>query len=209
MSAESVARTMPQLERHLFCEQVESVEKIFTHKHRIQRTTSPWYVDLSRFVVEGLEILPERLLYLDSDTYVIDPVPELWDLLKRFDLAAAQAPGRQTAPTLEPISAAFPEFNIGVIIQRNNERVRRLWREVLTRITTHFDRYGNNDQAPLREAIWNDGDLRVAVLPPEYNCRFNFGTFVTGRVKILHGRGNYRAVADSLNSQIGMRTWQP
>lgn len=153
--------------------------------------------------------MPERLLYLDSDTYVIDPVPELWELLERFDLAAAHAPGRQTAPTVERIPETFPEFNIGVIAQRNNGPVKRLWRDVLGRITTHFDNYGNNDQAPLREALWNNQEVRLAVLPPEYNCRFNFGTFVTGRVKILHGRGDFARVAASLNAQVGMRTWQP
>jgi alpha-N-acetylglucosamine transferase len=34
-----------------------------------------------------------QTIFLDTDTYVIDNIDELFDLLERFDIAAAHAPG--------------------------------------------------------------------------------------------------------------------
>ena len=198
---------MPAVERHLFCDHVSGDATIFTHCHSFSRSDSAWYVDLLRQVIDALDVLPKRLLYLDSDTYLIEEIPDLFGMLDRFDFAAAHAPGRSTAHSVCAIPDTFPEVNIGVIAMRNNEPVRRLWQDTSRRLSECFATYGNNDQAPLREALWNNSEVRLAILPPEYNCRFRFGTFVRGRVKILHGRGQYRKVAASINSRTGMRTW--
>lgn len=43
------------------------------------------------------------------------------------------------------------------------------------------------DQPSFREAVFNS-ELKIATLTPEYNCRFIIPTFISGKVKILHGR---------------------
>ena len=209
-SASSVARTMPEMRRCLFSPDEVRCEAFHEIHQLTARTSDRWYVDCSRYVVEALEAIKDsNLLYLDSDTYFLSPASELFDLLENWDLAAAHAPGRSTAPTVSKIPDCFPEFNIGVIVMNNSPIVRSLWQKTYSNLLSRPDVYGNNDQAPFREALWHDRSIRVTTLPPEYNCRFIFGTFVTGKVKVLHGRGNYEIVGKSLNAQCGMRTWQP
>lgn len=175
-----------------------------------------WFVEATRRLIDALDQLPRdaKVLWLDSDTYVVEPIPDLFDLLDRFDLALAHAPGHRTAPTVHPVPDCFPEFNIGVIAMKNSLAVQWLWRSVYARQLAHLDVYGDNDQAPLREELWNNDELRWATLPSEYNCRFNFGCQVRDRVKILHGRANdYDAVARSINAgwvdgvQVPPRLW--
>ena len=209
ISAASLARFMPDVQRCLFSpDQVAS--DAFTRIVRLSpRESSAWYADCCRYVVEALEQLPELVLYLDSDTYFMAPVPELFEMANYYcDLAMCHAPGRRTAATVEKIPECFPEWNIGVMVMRNCDLVQRLWRKLHAQLAGHLDVYKDNDQAPFREVLWRDRSVRVATITPEYNCRFPFGCFVTDPVKILHGRGNYAAVAESINSKEYMRLWR-
>lgn len=216
-SAEQVNRVMPELSTF-----VVDAKSFGPREH------SEWYIDANRYLHLVLNALPEgeKVLFLDSDTYMAFPVPELFNMLDRFDLALAQAPGHHTAPTVEPLPDAFPEFNIGVVAMRNNPQVRDLWQEVYRQQVAHSEVYGNNDQSALREVLWNlpvvedrmeiHPPLRYAVLPNEYNCRFNFGCQVRDLVRILHGHAaNYDEIVDSLNAgyrvgnELPPRLWHP
>lgn len=194
ISAASVTKHMPELQQAIY--------------QPSKREHAEWFIESTRLLVKVLEGLPEgtKCLWLDSDTYVLQPVPELFEMLDRFDMVLAHAPGHTTAPTNNPIPAAFPEFNIGVIAMRNNGRTRGLWKEVYSRQSLFKDLYGDNDQAALRETLWRedyDVDMRYAVMPWEYNCRFSIGTFLREPVKILHGRAasaeDYEHIANRLN----------
>ena len=209
-SSVSLKEVMPDVERWLFSPDLPENPGKFTHFRRLpERQSEQWFVDCTRYVIEALEQLSDLCLYLDSDTYFIYEVNELFAMLDRFDFVAAHAPGRRTAPTVHPIPECFPELNIGVIAMQNNPQIRKLWQSVYAAQLEYPHVYGRSDQAPLREVLWQDRDLRWAVIPPEYNCRFQFGTFVRDPVRVLHGRGDYRQVAQSINSKKGKRTWQP
>jgi hypothetical protein len=191
-SAESVARHMPQLE-----------QKIYSP---FEREHAEWFIESTQLLTKVLDSLPEgeKVLWLDSDTYMLEPVPELFDMLDRFDMVLAHAPGHVTAPTVNPIPAAFPEFNIGVIAMWNNPNVRRMWKEVYEMQVSNKGVYGDNDQSPLREYLYDHPhSTHYAVMPWEYNCRWTIGTFLREPVKILHGRANsaeeYEDVARQLN----------
>ena len=194
-SAASLERTMPGIRRKIF---------------EIPRISDRWYLDCCSALAGLLPwIADDEILYLDSDVCFLQAAPEILQLLQRFDFVAAHAAGRITAPTQASVPASFPEFNVGVIAMRNNARIQRLWRYVADNLECRPDVYGNNDQAPLREALWHDPTIRIATLPPEYNCRFIFGAFVSGPVKVLHGRGDHEAVERSINDSEGMRLWAP
>lgn len=182
---------------------------------------SEWFIEQTRCLLEMLaRWIPdgEKVLWLDSDTYMVEPVPELFEMLDNYELALAHAPGHHTAPTLKPLPDCFPECNIGVIAMVNSQPIRELWQQVYWRQVNHPEVYGDNDQAALREELW-DRRWRFAVLPSEYNCRFNFGCQVRDRVKILHGRPppgiTYEEIAASINEgyqegdQIAPRIWVP
>ena len=129
----------------------------------------------------------EETLFLDTDTYLCEAVPEIFEILERYDIAMAHAPMRQTGSVDVP--ASFPEFNSGVIAYRMNDRTRSLLENWARFYEEQVSRTGQlDDQPALRRALWHS-DAKIAVLPPEYNFRFVLPAFAgRGKVKILHGR---------------------
>lgn len=129
----------------------------------------------------------EETIFLDTDTYLCEAVPELFEILGQYDIAMAHAPMRQTGPVNVP--ASFPEFNSGVIAYRMNQTTQDLFGSWLKSYHEHVAKTGQiDDQPALRRAVWHSG-AKIAVLPPEYNFRFILPSFAgRGKVKILHGR---------------------
>jgi len=176
---------------------------------RIERTDEPWYLFSTSVFCDAVNnIHDDTLLYFDTDTRTLANLDDLIELIGRFDVVGAHAPARLTAPTIEPVPDAFPELNIGVLGLHNTEAVRAMTLNWLMMYRMFVDVYGNNDQAPLREALWYS-DVSVYVMPPEYNCRFGFGGFAAYPVKVLHNRGySFERAAEYLNAQAGMRVWR-
>lgn len=176
-----------------------------------------WYLTQNHLMEGALDCLNlmgvNKAIYLDCDTYMIDPVPELFDLLEGFEFAGAHAPGRKTAPTVYDIPMCFPEINIGVNPMVVNSKMTAFWGEVAEKHLAHLDVFGNNDQAPLRQVLHEHRLTRefpsFYILPPEYNLRFHFAFAVKGRVKILHGPQEYAPrVAELINENQGaIRGW--
>jgi hypothetical protein len=158
----------------------------------------------------------EDILFLDSDTRICGPLGEIFDLLETFDLAAAHAPvrlDRRQPPSLaDRVPAAFPELNTGVMAFRRTPAVMRLlerWRRLHLHVLRSITRGTVGDQSTFRVALY-ESDLRFAVLPPEYNCRFTFPTYVHGPVRILHGRApDLERIERELNGVSGARVFVP
>jgi hypothetical protein len=176
-----------------------------------------WFLEQNHLMAAAVNCLSmmgvSKAVYLDSDTYMVDPVPELFELLDHFDFAGSHAPGRQTANTTYPIPLCFPEINIGVNPMVINGRMEEFWNTVAAQHLENLNTFGNNDQAPLRQTLYGRskwGGTNFYVLPPEYNLRYHFPFMVKGRVKILHGPQEYAArVAELVNRNQGdMRSWE-
>lgn len=207
-SAESVARQMPDTPRILLCPDTVYVHN-FTHTVRLPaRSHSLWYVDFVAYMNQALGLLKyDKLLYLDTDTWMCAPVGEVFDLLDRFDIASTHAPARTISPTSEPVPACFAEYNTGVLAFNNSKMIKQIFAAWLKTYLKDPALYGENDQAPLREVLW--GWVWAYVLPPEYNCRFGFGGQAAGMIKILHGRSNdIAALARRINDDQGIRGWR-
>ncbi len=132
----------------------------------------------------------ERTLYLDSDTRICGDIRDVFKVLERFDLALCHAHTRNTAKNLQSwrvnLPYAFPQFNGGVIAYRKTPAMKELleaWRQA------YHSQPFEKDQVALRELLWAS-DLRVAVLPPEYNIRYRKYLWVWNKrevqAKILH-----------------------
>ncbi len=162
----------------------------------------------------------ERTLYLDSDTFVIDQMVDVFELLDHYDLALAQAPAYRGLDDPE-VPAAFPEFNCGVVAWRAGESVAaflRSWEEtyrewlvedVLPGLhgDAHPSRSEIGDQPAFRRCAWQHG-MKVATLPPEYNLRLGIRTTVVDRVRLLHGHTDkFETLAKQYNRKIGPRTY--
>jgi hypothetical protein len=153
----------------------------------------------------------DRTLFLDVDTYVAADVSELFSLLDAFDIAAAHAPVRATLP-LDGVPDSFPELNTGVLAFRRQGSVERL-------LLAWLDEYGrllhlkppSKDQLSFRRVMYSATDVRLAVLPPEFNLRFRKAGYYNQRVRIVHGWGDpdtHRAVAAALNEPVRSRRYR-
>lgn len=164
----------------------------------------------------------DEVLFLDSDTYVCSDISPIFEMLKRFDLVLAHAPRRRHReyPPLEGVPSCFCEFNSGVMAFRNSAAVHDVfdrWSELYRgglesdwfhAIKARKEHEILQDQHFLRKAVF-ESDIHIGVLPYEYNCRL-FPGFVSGEVKILHGRHrNFERAAREINATHGKRFYVP
>jgi hypothetical protein len=219
-SAASLKHAMPACPVTLFCDQVMDYAPIDSV---VPIEGNSWGPAVRIDLIGSSPY--ERTLFLDSDTYISGDLSELFSLTDNFDLAAAHAPVRASYQ-LDAVPDSFPEYNGGVILFRQSPSVRALfskwadyyrrdlerlrcseirWRRPPERMFYHGDL---PDQPTLREALYSS-DLRIATLPPEYNCRFSLPGFVDGQVKILHGRAlNLPQVAEAINAVTTRRGFE-
>jgi len=176
-----------------------------------------WYFDSTRYFNMALDELKEydQLLYLDTDTYICcEDAKDIFLLLNEFDLAIGHSPQRDGIESAIGTPASFSTISIGVNAFRNNDLMREFFAEWLERYEKYVALYDNNDQAPLRDALYeNKLGIRWVVLAPEFSLRFDFGAWVVGAVRILHGResgkmGDLQHVCNEINSDGRMRIWR-
>jgi hypothetical protein len=152
----------------------------------------------------------EQTIYLDTDTYVAASIDDLFDLLSRFDVAAAHAPG-YTKCLDNGQSEAFNDFNAGVILLRRAPGAAEFlasWADIYERWTKSppFRIHTlQGDQPSFRRALW-ESPVSFFVLSPEYNYRSIFPGRLVGAAKIIHGRSkNYEKLVAHINARMGPR----
>ena len=134
--------------------------------------------------IEAFEKSPfANTLLLDADTEIVSDISGIFELLDRFDIAAAHAPYRyHTRQTGIPDS--FPEFNCGVVALRKSRASKNFlqkWRVAYLRDAE----YWHHDQVAFRAAAWAS-TARIATLPPEFNLR-PLRLSAKSKPLILHG----------------------
>lgn len=217
-SAKSVQTHMPDLERIL----VTPDRGSFKGYDRVFKVEPPehggWFLNCVQWLAQVVRALPhEQIILLDTDTVLLDPVPELFVLLERFDLAATHAPGRATVSTVYNVPDCFPELHVGLLAFNNSTPVRYLLDDWYDQYEENYVGYQENDQGPLRDILWrNKRPLIYYVLPPEYCFRFQFGGFASTKIKVLHGRTSHNTleelmrIADVVNAHPdSSRDWSP
>jgi glycosyltransferase involved in cell wall biosynthesis len=167
LAAQSVRELTPSLMVDLFTDVPDIADQtLFDQIHWIEDPhvrSKVDYIHRTRFA---------RTLYMDTDIRVVADISEMFEVLDRFDIALAHAHARNRPETTEvwsiQIPDAFPQMNGGVILFRATPPVLELMREW----QAAYHRAGfSKDQVTLRELIWLS-DLRLHILPPEYNLRY-------------------------------------
>lgn len=136
----------------------------------------------------------ERTVFLDADTHVNAPFPELFNILDQFDIAAAiaayghQPPNEvhgEAIPFQQPPS--FPIYNTGVISYRNSTKLKEFFQEWQKMYSGAHELGHRNftDQESFADRLYHS-NLRLATLTQEYN--FRVASRIGGEVKIIHGR---------------------
>jgi len=152
----------------------------------------------------------ERTIFVDADIYVVEPFPELFSLLDRFDCAAAHEEYLDTdwfhRYPRPDIPASFPEFNTGILLFKRSalmDRVLVKWGELYKKFLEEKPNLPINDQPFFRAAVY-ENDARVATLTREYNCKFRGQGYLAGPVKILHGHVDLKFDLDQIRKAIAV-----
>lgn len=180
-----------------------------------RRYLACWYLDSTRYCVDAFNYLYngfDNILFLDTDTYCDAPLDDFLRLSERFDICLSHGVSRHTTGKVNDIPDAFPEHEIGVMLVQTNEHIRGLFRDWYELYEGHQGVYGNNDQGPLRDAIWMNKLINMYVIPEEYHARWGFGVCVVSKVRILHSRSpeySNEKAASEINSTGGRRLFRP
>lgn len=193
VSANSLRRAMPDLPITLFS-QFPVDSPLFEKVIHVQPSSDGFY-DKVRCICESPY---DRTMMIDADTYVIDGVPELFTLLDHFDCACTHEEYVNTDwlnhyPRTD-VPSCFPELNTGVLMLKRSEKMDRVladWAKLYAAYLAEGPDRKINDQPFFRVAVYR-GDIRVATLPREYNCKFRGQGYLNGSVKILHGHMYYK-----------------
>jgi len=165
---------------------------LFDNVVRVEPTQDGFY-DKTRLIRESPY---ERTLFIDADTYVVQPFPELFPLLDRFDCAATHEEYLSTdwfnRYPRSDIPSSFPEFNTGVLLLKRSPEVDQLlqqWGGLYQAYLKEKPGQQINDQPFFRAAAYYS-DIRIATLTREYNCKFRGQGYLNGAAKVLHGHVN-------------------
>ena len=210
-SAASLKKAMPELPISVFSQfSVESdlFDKVFS----VDATKDGFY-DKARLIRDSPY---ERTLFIDADTYVLEPVPELFSLLDHFDCAATHEEYLNTDwhrryPRTD-IPSSFPEFNTGILMLKRSDRLNRMldeWGALYRQYLEEKPGQPINDQPFFRVAAYF-GDVRIATLTREYNCKFRrCSTQVTGREFILQAQCMSKSWWAGLPIAEPRNAWEP
>jgi hypothetical protein len=164
-----------------------------------------------------IESTADATIFLDTDTLVATNLHELFDLMGACDIAAAIDPTRtmdmyqdvSTKGALAQAPATAPFLNSGVIAIRRSDEVLRFleaWRDAIPEDGVP------RDQWSFRRLVY-ESDLRLRVLPPEFNARTLGPVTLSGPVRILHMYDMLEHSAPEvlafLNSWTGKRVFTP
>ena len=182
-SACTLKNKCPDLPVHIFSDCAPTTDSYFDSSAMI---SDPHF----RSKVDYISQSPfEKTLFLDADTRVCEDISDIFELLDRFDIAMAQEPSRGSERMkLYPgsITNSFPPLNSGVILFNKTEPVLDLFKA--WQRDYHKGEF-SGDQSTLRELVWL-ANLKLAILPPEYNVRYKFyiNTLERNKItpKILH-----------------------
>jgi hypothetical protein len=208
ISAKSVREKMPGIRIVLYSD-VNVFSDYFDEVHRItiDSTFEPKIKSIKVQKIESLCRLPVGdYLFLDCDTYLVEPVWGLFEYLNNFDIGFCFDNWRSDIK-----SEGIQSYNSGVIVFRKNSITSdflELWRNSYLAEAAIPDQYTFNKLIP-------NSRLRFVTLPPEYNFRAEELHLAGSDVKIIHKhhRSSFERNSASLgrfiNSKTGIRLYIP
>jgi hypothetical protein len=174
---------------------------------RVPSSQSDGFFDKARLMAESPY---EQTIFIDTDIFVVEPFPELFAMLDRFDCALTHEEYVNTDwdnhyPRPD-IPVSFPEFNTGLMAYRRSPATHVLFKEWGDLYRAFLDQHPGkptNDQPFFRVAAYF-GDAKIATLTREYNCKFRGQGYLNGPVKLLHGHVKFQMKRDYMDRVAGL-----
>lgn len=133
--------------------------------------------------IRGISKTPyKKTLFLDTDTYVLEDLGGMFEILKKFDVGVTQNQNRDLHTQNIGVPEAFPEYSTGVIVFDKSKT-----KDMISKWKEFYEKGQNGDQPSFRKALYESG-VRVATLPREYNYSVRTPAHLIKPVKVLHGR---------------------
>ncbi|MFB9844068.1 hypothetical protein [Mucilaginibacter ginsenosidivorans] len=138
-----------------------------------------------------------KTVFLDTDTYVVEPLDDLFSILDFREFAIHQADEGYEF-SMPGMSNAMPEFNTGVIAFSLTPEVVRLFDDWDAAFDTNTEI--KTDQYHLRRTLYSSA-VRFAIFSSAYNFIVYYPNYVIQTVKVFHGRpaGLLREIAQDFN----------
>lgn len=159
----------------------------------------------------------EQTLFVDSDTYFVNSINEIWDILDYYDIAAAHTTHRRYDG---PVPIPMAEYNTGVILfekNKNTELFFNDWEKNHGELGENIHGTHIKDQPSFRHCLFQHtavkNNIKFLTLAPEYNALIgnNVG-FLRGEVKIIHSEPKgltFEEVAKLIDSTTEKRVYFP
>ena len=147
----------------------------------------------------------QRTIFFDTDTWVVEPIYDVFDLLAKFDIVGVYE-NTLLHDKVDGIPSAYPEINTGMVGYRKTPEV---WNFLDDVVRTYEDikSWAAGDQTAFRMCLYHS-DLRLHVLSSEYNCQIRTAGALMGKVKVIHARNIALATsAKRINRRIGRRVY--
>ncbi|WP_108259551.1 putative nucleotide-diphospho-sugar transferase [Mangrovicoccus ximenensis] len=189
-AAEAAARTLkqsnPDFEVDIFTDQ-EVDASLFGQVHKLDKS---WFRPKFEALIRSRF---DRTIYLDVDLVVLGDMSDVFFVLGKYDIAAVQATNRNQGfawkPWRMPLPNAFPQINGGMIALRRSDATLQFLKDCQQAMVDHDM---PRDQPVFREMLWHS-DLRLHILPPEYNVRnrtlWQYGGSKFAAPRVLHHTG--------------------
>lgn len=213
VSAQSVRRTCGDLSISLYTDCLDAGDDWDALDARVTmidppRGKSSRLFDAKLATMAAMKVaVYDRVLFLDSDTYVCTDLRPVFAMLDRCHMALTFSARRVTNFNPGEVPEWFPEYSSGFVLYNNTLAVNMM----LERWARAFREFGcTSDQVALRATLYEMPMLKVCALPSEYNCYVQHPVSVGGPVHVLHGRGvNLPSVHKQLAKRDGIRAYIP
>lgn len=170
----------------------------------------PTLEDQTPIVKNDAHLAPfDQVAFVDTDTRFLSDHTMVFGILESFDIAAVHEPTRGwDYPTTAP--KAFCELNTGLIVFRNNTKVRQFFGRWLTTYRQMLAAQGlRNDQPSFRQTLWDSPEIRVAVMPSEFHAIVGKPCAIAWDALLIHGRDDLKRAGERLNARSGYRAYLP
>ena len=202
-SAKTVKKFMPSVRFSVYTNMVKEARKCGHIDDVLEAPDYPaedWHGVMIDGILASEKLGYDVTLFTGADTAICDDMTEIFDLMAtgKFDLALTQPRDqRKRRYPLRGVHEGFPYYNDGTQFFPWNDATRKFYRDWRDFQWTHKVECANSrklgtrihpTQASFNEALYHNSDLRLVLLPKNYNEQLWTGC-IYGKVKIVHVHG--------------------